>query len=176
MNGRRTLLAVAAAALVAVPGCTSGHQTTNPAAPAPTAATPTASTPDPAAPAASVPAASSAAPAVVESFPAKRARGSNHAEYVQLDRGKGIIPPLIRSADEADVAQDTCDNSPQAMAGLVRSLAAANAGAAHRAQLEQAVSDRSSLITAYCVPKEMVSWVAAVQAFDITLDPYASFR
>ena len=176
MTGRRTLLAAAAAVLLAVPGCTSsGNDTTNSAASTPSATTATASTPQSATPAASGPSASSAAPAVVESFPAKRARGSNHAEYVQLDRGKGIIPPLISAGDAAAVARDTCDNRPRDMAKLVRSFATTYAGAAHRAQLEKAVSDRSSLITAYCVPREMVSWVAAVQEFDITLNPYADF-
>lgn len=162
MDPRLAILAAATVLVAAVSGCTATTPSkTDRVAPTAQSATPTA-----------VGSAGSAAP-VVASAPAKPPRGSDYSAYAQLDRNKSLVPPLMGPGEAAKAARATCDNSPAEMRSLAKSVGAAHPGAAGRVPLQKAIADRSSLISAYCVPKELVAWVEAVQSFDITLSPYA---
>jgi hypothetical protein len=162
VDARLALLAAATVLVVAVSGCTATTpRKTDPVAPTAQSATPTAL------------GSASAAPVVVASAPAKPARGSDYSAYAQLDRNKGLVPPLMGTAEATQAARATCDNSPAEIRALAKSVGAAHPGAAGRVPLQKAITDRSSLISAYCVPKELVAWVEAVQFVDITLSPYA---
>lgn len=163
MDGRLALLAAATVLMVAASGCTAtAARRSDPPAPTAPSATPTA-----------VGSVRSAAPVVAASAPAKPPRGSDYSAYVQLDRNKGLVPPLMGRGDAATAARASCDNTPAEMRALARSVGAAHPGTVGRVPLQKAIADRSSLISAYCVPKELVAWVEAVQSFDITLSPYA---
>jgi hypothetical protein len=161
VDARLALLAAATVLVVAVSGCTATTpRKTDPVAPTAQSAAPTAM------------GSASAAP-VVASAPAKPPRGSDYSAYAQLDRNKNLVPPLMGPGDAAQAARATCDNNPAEMRALAKSVGAAHPGAAGRVPLQKAIADRSSLISAYCVPKELVAWVEAVQFVDITLSPYA---